>query len=134
MVTATADELVTQIDSSYSYVFPTASALTLGDTNNYIYFVTEETSDVSSIDSGVVTYVGYDFSFGRYVAVDGDDGTKLIYCHLSETSIVKGDTLASGDVLGKSGSTGQAKALCAGLLSYDVDGNSISIADRFVAQ
>ena len=46
------------------------------------------------------------WQWGNYVAVAGDDGNIVYYCHLAERSVTAGQRVNAGDVLGIMGTTG----------------------------
>ena len=45
-------------------------------------------------------------SFGNYLEIQHDDGTKTLYAHLNSFNVRKGQRVNQGDVIGKSGKTG----------------------------
>lgn len=57
---------------------------------------------------GVVTIVGDYFFNGRTVFIDHGQGFITMYCHLDAISVMKGQAVKRGDVLGKVGATGRA--------------------------
>ncbi len=57
--------------------------------------------------SGKVVLTGNFFFNGKVVYVDHGQGLISMFCHLSEISVVKGDTLGKGQILGKVGATGR---------------------------
>ncbi|MFK8015912.1 MAG: peptidoglycan DD-metalloendopeptidase family protein [Gammaproteobacteria bacterium] len=57
--------------------------------------------------SGVVTETGDYFYNGNAVFVDHGQGLITMYCHLSEIGVQPGDTVETGDTLGKVGATGR---------------------------
>ncbi len=63
---------------------------------------------VKASANGVVTIVGDYFFNGKTVFVDHGQGLISMYCHLSEIDVVKGQTVARGEVVGKVGSTGRS--------------------------
>ena len=66
-----------------------------------------ETGDqIHAIANGVVTFAGYDGSYGNKTVVTLDDGTELWYCHQTSQYVGVGDTVTRGDVIGTVGSTG----------------------------
>ena len=46
------------------------------------------------------------WQWGNYVAVAGDDGNTIYYCHMKERKVAVGDRVEVGDVLGIEGNTG----------------------------
>lgn len=66
-----------------------------------------ETGDpIYSIAAGVVTFVGYDGSYGNKTVVTLPDGTELWYCHQTTQYVSVGDAVAAEDVIGTVGTTG----------------------------
>lgn len=51
---------------------------------------------------------GNTWQWGNYIAIQGDDGNIIYYCHLAERYAVAGETVRAGDVIGMQGDTGQA--------------------------
>lgn len=46
------------------------------------------------------------WQWGNYVRIDGDDGYKYYYCHMSERLVVAGQRVRAGDHIGIEGNTG----------------------------
>ena len=67
----------------------------------------EEGTTIAAFADGVVTAMGEEAGYGKYVCVDHGDGWESLYAHCSEISVASGDTVTKGSVLGKSGSTGR---------------------------
>ena len=61
---------------------------------------------VYSLKDGVVVMEGWDAWGGKTVIVQTTDGDYIMYCHLSEIFVKKGDTAAWGKVIGLTGNTG----------------------------
>ncbi len=66
--------------------------------------------DIWAADSGVVTYAGYNGSYGYYVQIDHGDGINTLYAHCSRLYVSAGDEVVQGDVIAAIGSTGVATA------------------------
>ncbi len=66
-------------------------------------FVGEKVFDIVSILDGSVTNVKEDETLGKVVEIKHDNGYISIYQSLSEISVKKGDMVAQGQVIGKSG-------------------------------
>jgi murein DD-endopeptidase MepM/ murein hydrolase activator NlpD len=45
---------------------------------------------------------------GLYVVVDGGDGTRVLYCHLSGVDVAEGESVTAGQVIGEVGTSGLA--------------------------
>jgi murein DD-endopeptidase MepM/ murein hydrolase activator NlpD len=61
---------------------------------------------VHSVGPGVVTFTGYDGSYGNKVVVRHPDGSRTWYCHLSAINVSKGDSVTHDTVVGLVGATG----------------------------
>jgi len=67
-----------------------------------------EPLDVAA-DSGVVIHAGWDTTgYGNMVMIDHGNGFKSLYGHLSVISVVVGQHVNKGDVIGRMGSTGHS--------------------------
>jgi murein DD-endopeptidase MepM/ murein hydrolase activator NlpD len=65
-------------------------------------------TDVLSFADGTVEYIGENSIYGLYVKVDHDNGVATFYAHCSKLLVSKGDTVSCGQVIAKSGQTGNA--------------------------
>ena len=65
-------------------------------------------SNVIAAKAGTVIISQYGSSYGNYVVVSHGTGNTTLYAHLSKRSVKVGDTVAQGDVLGVTGSTGNS--------------------------
>jgi murein DD-endopeptidase MepM/ murein hydrolase activator NlpD len=61
---------------------------------------------VHSVGPGVVTFTGYDGSYGNKVVVRHADGSRTWYCHLSAINVSKGESVTHDTVVGLVGATG----------------------------
>lgn len=59
---------------------------------------------------GTVTHAGYDAEYGFYLRIRHSDRYDTMYGHLSRLLVVVGETVAAGQVVGLSGSTGRSTA------------------------
>lgn len=76
-------------------------------------FVGDEDKNVIAVCGGTVrssTIVtdksNLTWQWGNYVAVTGDDGVTVYYCHLQSRAVVRGQQVKAGDVIGIEGATG----------------------------
>jgi murein DD-endopeptidase MepM/ murein hydrolase activator NlpD len=60
--------------------------------------------------SGMVVSTGYEGAYGNQVVIDHGDGYQTTYNHLSGIGVSVGDTVSTGDQIGKRGSTGNSRA------------------------
>ncbi len=58
--------------------------------------------------SGIVTIAGWSGGYGKMVEIDHGNGVATRYGHLSEIDVDVGDTVRSGQTVGKLGSTGRS--------------------------
>lgn len=63
-------------------------------------------STIVSIAAGTVTETGYDGAYGNKTVVTLEDGTEVWYAHQSRTAVNVGDSIAPGQTIGYTGSTG----------------------------
>lgn len=69
----------------------------------------EENTECYALAAGVITDIGYGTDLGSYIALQfKKDGVTYGagYCHLNEIKVKKGDNVTSGQVIGKTGKTG----------------------------
>ena len=62
---------------------------------------------VVAAGSGVVVSAGHAGGYGRMVVLDHGDGVQTRYAHLSRIIVRRGQQIAAGQLLGKSGATGR---------------------------
>lgn len=63
-------------------------------------------TEVAAVRSGVVTRVRTSATFGKVLEYETEDGYKVMYAHLSEVLVKKGEKIKQGEVVAKSGNTG----------------------------
>ncbi len=63
-------------------------------------------TEVAAVHSGVVTEIRASATFGKVLEYETEDGYKVMYAHLSEILVKKGDKIKQGDIVAKSGNTG----------------------------
>jgi murein DD-endopeptidase MepM/ murein hydrolase activator NlpD len=61
---------------------------------------------VAAVRSGVITEIRTSPTFGKVLEFETEDGYKIMYAHLSEILVKKGDKIKQGDIVAKSGNTG----------------------------
>ena len=86
-------------DHPVSGVYSFHTALDIGVDNG---------TDVLAYADGTVRYVGENSIFGLYVKVDHANGVSTFYAHCSKLLVSKGDEVKCGQVIAKSGETGNA--------------------------
>ena len=63
-------------------------------------------SQVHAAKAGTVIVSQYSSSYGNYVVISHGSGNTTLYAHMSSRSVSVGQTVAQGDVIGITGSTG----------------------------
>ncbi|MFG2943199.1 M23 family metallopeptidase [Streptomyces sp. NPDC048282] len=61
---------------------------------------------IKAVHGGTVTEAGWAGSYGYRTILTLDDGTELWFCHQSSISVSVGQKVATGDVIGRVGATG----------------------------
>ena len=80
-----------------------------GKNHNGIDFAIASGSKVQSTTAGEVVYTGNDpDGYGNYIKVEDSRGNTHIYAHLSSIEVSKGQHVAAGEEIAKSGSTGRS--------------------------
>lgn len=74
--------------------------------HNGVDIAAAEGTDVIAVKSGTVTEVRTSATYGKVVRYDTSDGYEVMYAHLSEILVKKGETIKQGQVIAKSGNTG----------------------------
>lgn len=73
-----------------------------------IDFAGRKGSEVLAVASGVVTYAGPRFGFGRMVEINHGSGYVTRYAHNSDLTVAVGDKVKRGQVIAHMGSSGRA--------------------------
>ena len=83
-------------------------------------------------DDGVVDFTAnLTVGYGKYIRLKHDGGYITLYAHLSEILVREGQTVVKGQVIGKSGSTGNSTGAH---LHFEVRKNNIKIDPKSVLQ
>ena len=65
-------------------------------------------TDIKSGHNGVVKEAAYSSSYGYYVVIEGEKGLQSKYAHCSELLVSAGQEVKKGDIIAKSGNTGDS--------------------------
>lgn len=65
-----------------------------------------EGTEVVAVKSGTVTEVRTSATYGKLLRYETTDGYTILYAHLSEVLVKKGENVKQGQVVAKSGNTG----------------------------
>ncbi|WP_432752412.1 LysM peptidoglycan-binding domain-containing M23 family metallopeptidase [Streptomyces sp. JL2001] len=71
-------------------------------------FIASSGTSVKAVGPGTVYSAGWSGAYGNEVVIQHADGTYSQYAHLSSLSVSAGQTVAGGDQIGLSGSTGNS--------------------------
>lgn len=74
--------------------------------HNGLDIAVAEGTDVVAVKSGTVTEVRTSATYGRVLQYETKDGYAVMYAHLSEVLVKKGEEIRQGQVVAKSGNTG----------------------------
>jgi len=100
------------------YLKPVDSEKAVVINDNYIIFSAEKGSQVNAIYGGKIISTGYHYSFGNYIKISGEDGIDIIYSGLEDISVSENQAISKGQVIGKSGDSGNAYYESCGLRAY----------------
>ena len=64
--------------------------------------------EILAVHKGTVITAAYDSGYGNYIVIENEDGYKTKYAHCSSLVASVGQTVETGDVIAKVGSTGQS--------------------------
>jgi murein DD-endopeptidase MepM/ murein hydrolase activator NlpD len=82
-----------------------------GKSNDGINLAVPEGTPVKAADDGVVTYSGNELkSYGNLVLIKHPNGYVTAYAHASELLVKRGDTIKRGQVIAKSGQSGDVQS------------------------
>ncbi len=73
-----------------------------------IDFAGKASAEISAVASGVVTYSGNRYGYGTMVEIDHGNGYITRYAHNAENTVVVGEEVSKGQLIGYMGSTGRA--------------------------
>lgn len=65
-------------------------------------------ADIVAVASGVVTWAGPRYGYGRMVEINHGNGYKTRYAHCQELNVALGDIVRKGDIIAQMGSTGRS--------------------------
>jgi len=86
-------------------------AKTNGKVNDGINLAVPEGTPIKAADDGVVAYAGNELKgYGNLVLVRHSNGYVTAYAHASELDVKRGDVVKRGQVIAKSGQTGEVQS------------------------
>ncbi|KYG89835.1 M23 family metallopeptidase [Metasolibacillus sp. FSL K6-0083] len=63
---------------------------------------------IKASDNGVVTFTGWDGTYGNKIVINHNNGYETVYAHLSQIDVTVGQVVAQGSSIGIMGSTGNS--------------------------
>ena len=66
-----------------------------------------EGTHIQAFADGMVSAVGEEAGYGKYVCIDHEDGWRSLYAHCSDVKVTSGQRIQRGEVIGESGATGR---------------------------
>jgi murein DD-endopeptidase MepM/ murein hydrolase activator NlpD len=82
-----------------------------GKSNDGINLAVPEGTPVKAADDGIVTYSGNELkSYGNLILIKHPNGYVTAYAHASELLVKRGDTIKRGQVIAKSGQSGEVQS------------------------
>ena len=76
--------------------------------HNGVDLAVNEGTDVLAFAAGTVDYIGDSPVYGLYLQLDHGGGVKTFYAHCEQLCVQQGQTVSAGEVVARSGSTGNA--------------------------
>jgi murein DD-endopeptidase MepM/ murein hydrolase activator NlpD len=82
-----------------------------GSSNDGVNIAVPEGTEVKASDDGVVAYAGSELKgFGNLVLIRHSNGWVTAYAHNSALEVKRGDTVRRGQIIAKSGATGNVNS------------------------
>lgn len=107
--------------------FPTIGIITQSFSGNHpaLDIGNPEKPGVWAADAGTVILAkeGWNGGYGNYVKIDHGDGSVTLYAHLEEFYVTEGESVASGQVIGKMGNSGNTQGPTGIHLHFEVRQN-----------
>ncbi|WP_458407405.1 M23 family metallopeptidase [Anaerotignum sp.] len=76
------------------------------ENHNGLDIAVAEGTEVIAVKSGRVTEVRTSATYGKVLKYETEDGYEVMYAHLSDILVKKGEEIRQGEVVAKSGNTG----------------------------
>ncbi|MEU1123872.1 M23 family metallopeptidase [Streptomyces sp. NPDC005899] len=80
---------------------------------------------VKAVHGGTVKSAGWSGSYGYRTVLELEDGTEIWYCHQSSMDVTAGQTVGTGDTIGRVGATGNVTGPHLHLEVHTADGSGI---------
>ncbi|MFF5502519.1 M23 family metallopeptidase [Streptomyces roseolus] len=84
---------------------------------------------LKAVHGGTITSAGWSGSYGYRIVLRLEDGTEVWYCHLSSMTAAAGQTVATGETIGRVGATGNVTGPHLHMEVHTPDGSGIDPAE-----
>ena len=100
------------VSATGSWIWPAAGRISQGFKawHKAIDIANRDGGSILAADSGTVVVSGWpdNSGYGNRIMIDHGNGYRTLYAHLAKLSVVVGQTVKRGDVIGQMGSTGRS--------------------------
>lgn len=79
--------------------------------NNAIDWASPQGTTISAAAGGTISiakYGGWNGGYGKYVVINHSNGTQTLYAHMSGVDVLPGETVSTGQTIGRVGTTGNS--------------------------
>ncbi|MFI8372368.1 M23 family metallopeptidase [Streptomyces sp. NPDC085466] len=84
---------------------------------------------LKAVHGGTITSAGWSGSYGYRIVLQLEDGTEVWYCHLSSMTVAAGQTVTTGETIGRVGATGNVTGPHLHMEVHTPDGSGIDPAE-----
>ncbi|MFE6227614.1 M23 family metallopeptidase [Streptomyces sp. NPDC057854] len=84
---------------------------------------------LKAVHGGTITSAGWSGSYGYRIVLQLEDGTEVWYCHLSSMTVAAGQTVTTGETIGRVGATGNVTGPHLHMEVHTPDGAGIDPAE-----
>ncbi|WP_031011583.1 M23 family metallopeptidase [Streptomyces sp. NRRL F-5727] len=84
---------------------------------------------LKAVHGGTITSAGWSGSYGYRIVLQLEDGTEIWYCHLSSMTVSAGQTVTTGETIGRVGATGNVTGPHLHMEVHTPDGSGIDPAE-----
>ncbi|MGX2995682.1 M23 family metallopeptidase [Streptomyces sp. JNUCC 64] len=95
---------------SLTATFGQAGAIWSSGAHTGLDFAAPTGTPLKAVGSGTITQAGWHNSYGYFTILTLNDGTEIWYAHQSSMNVSAGQKVATGEVIGRVGSTGKSTA------------------------
>ncbi|MFK3733067.1 peptidoglycan DD-metalloendopeptidase family protein [Streptomyces sp. NPDC088090] len=84
---------------------------------------------LKAVHGGTIKSAGWSGSYGYRVVLELEDGTEVWYCHMSSMTVAAGQTVTTGETIGRVGATGNVTGPHLHMEVHTPDGSGIDPAE-----